>query len=354
MNRRVISSSSITLGKVVTLERESLKKNKSRQTVGPTEKSCRFEILRTRLSVEWLHFSAINRLICMFISSRHSLPDLLSVLTSPLFNLISILPLNPRREGDGWICIGTSQKEVKLSLKGNSPLFSLSLSSFHFLSTLLFNLLSSPPPSLSLSLLWSWNIVFVGFLLKKTSNIRVSLSLLALFCPLHPFLFIHSHFPLMIMSISCFFFIPSSSTKREHEASLATRSHTHCLTALLNEGTFKSDTHKAYVRPLERTNLDRSILSVSCRHASSLSLRFTQQKYKTRGNKEREVEREERRRTRWTRERQMDEQRERGKTTEMENVRFDVIVWMSGFPIYSRLDWQEGEGVKLAVWEPKQ
>lgn len=290
----------------------------------------------------------------MFISSRHSLPDLLSVLTSPLFNLISILPLNPRREGDGWICIGTSQKEVKLSLKGNSPLFSLSLSSFHFLSTLLFNLLSSPPPSLSLSLLWSWNIVFVGFLLKKTSNIRVSLSLLALFCPLHPFLFIHSHFPLMIMSISCFFFIPSSSTKREHEASLATRSHTHCLTALLNEGTFKSDTHKAYVRPLERTNLDRSILSVSCRHASSLSLRFTQRKYKTRGNKEREVEREERRRTRWTRERQMDEQRERGKTTEMENVRFDVIVWMSGFPIYSRLDWQEGEGVKLAVWEPKQ
>lgn len=289
----------------------------------------------------------------MFISSRHSLPDLLSVLTSPLFNLISILPLNPRREGDGWICIGTSQKEVKLSLKGNSPLFSLSLSSFHFLSTLLFNLLSSPPPSLSLSLLWSWNIVFVGFLLKKTSNIRVSLSLLALFCP-HPFLFIHSHFPLMIMSISCFFFIPSSSTKREHEASLATRSHTHCLTALLNEGTFKSDTHKAYVRPLERTNLDRSILSVSCRHASSLSLRFTQRKYKTRGNKEREVEREERRRTRWTRERQMDEQRERGKTTEMENVRFDVIVWMSGFPIYSRLDWQEGEGVKLAVWEPKQ
>lgn len=138
----------------------------------------------------------------------------------------------------------------------------------------------------------------MGFLLKKTSNIRVSLSLLALFCPLHPFLFIHSHFPLMIMSISCFFFIPSSSTKREHEASLATRSHTHCLTALLNEGTFKSDTHKAYVRPLERTNLDRSILSVSCRHASSLSLRFTQQKYKTRGNKEREVEREERRRTR--------------------------------------------------------
>lgn len=194
----------------------------------------------------------------------------------------------------------------------------------------------------------------MGFLLKKTSNIRVSLSLLALFCPLHPFLFIHSHFPLMIMSISCFFFIPSSSTKREHEASLATRSHTHCLTALLNEGTFKSDTHKAYVRPLERTNLDRSILSVSCRHASSLSLRFTQRKYKTRGNKEREVEREERRRTRWTRERQMDEQRERGKTTEMENVRFDVIVWMSGFPIYSRLDWQEGEGVKLAVWEPKQ
>lgn len=152
MNRRVISSSSITLGKVVTLERESLKKNKSRQTVGPTEKSCRFEIRRTRLSVEWLHFSAINQLICMFISSRHSLPDLLSVLTSPLFNLISILPLIPRREGDGWICIGTSQKEVKLSLKGNSPLFSLSLSSFHFLSTLLFNLLSSPPPSLSLSL----------------------------------------------------------------------------------------------------------------------------------------------------------------------------------------------------------
>lgn len=289
----------------------------------------------------------------MFISSRHSLPDLLSVLTSPLFNLISILPLNPRREGDGWICIGTSQKEVKLSLKGNSPLFSLSLSSFHFLSTLLFNLLSSPPPSLSLSLLWSWNIVFVGFLLKKTSNIRVSLSPRSVLSSssffIHPQSFStddYEHF--------LFFFIPSSSTKREHEASLATRSHTHCLTALLNEGTFKSDTHKAYVRPLERTNLDRSILSVSCRHASSLSLRFTQRKYKTRGNKEREVEREERRRTRWTRERQMDEQRERGKTTEMENVRFDVIVWMSGFPIYSRLDWQEGEGVKLAVWEPKQ
>lgn len=292
----------------------------------------------------------------MFISSRHSLPDLLSVLTSPLFNLISILPLNPRREGDGWICIGTSQKEVKLSLKGNSPLFSLSLSSFHFLSTLLFNLLSSPPPSLSLSRSLGFGhetLSLWDFYLKKHQTSE-SLSLLALFCPLHPFLFIHSHFQLMIMSISCFFFIPSSSRKREHEASLATRSHTHCLTALLNEGTFKSDTHKAYVRPLERTNLDRSILSVSCRHASSLSLRFTQRKYKTRGNKEREVEREERRRTRWTRERQMDEQRERGKTTEMENVRFDVIVWMSGFPIYSRLDWQEGEGVKLAVWEPKQ
>lgn len=206
----------------------------------------------------------------MFISSRHSLPDLLSVLTSPLFNLISILPLNPRREGDGWICIGTSQKEVKLSLKGNSPLFSLSLSSFHFLSTLLFNLLSSPPPSLSLSLLWSWNIVFVGFLLKKTSNIRVSLSPRSVLSSSS--FFIHPQsFPTDDYEHFLFFFIPSSSTKREHEASLATRSHTHCLTALLNEGTFKSDTHKAYVRPLERTNLDRSILSVSCRHASSLS-----------------------------------------------------------------------------------
>ena len=41
------------------------------------------------------------------------------------------------------------------------------------------------------------------------------------------------------------------------------------------------------------------------------------------------------------REREMDMQRER-KQDRMENVRFDVIVCMSGFAICSWFDWQKG------------
>ena len=126
----------------------------------------------------------------MFISSRHSLPDLLSFLTSPLFNLISILPLNPRTEGDGWICIGTSQKEVKLSLKGNSPLFSLSPSSFHFLSILLLIcFLYLLRLSLSLSLSGHETLSLWDFLFKK--EIHQTVSALSSLCFVLFILFIH-------------------------------------------------------------------------------------------------------------------------------------------------------------------
>ena len=71
----------------------------------------------------------------------------------------------------------------------------------------------------------------------------------------------------------------------------------------------------------------------------SLSLSFFHPaKNKTQRNKEGKVEREGEVKER---EREMDMQRER-KQDRMENVRFDVIVCMSGFAICSWFDWQKG------------
>lgn len=76
----------------------------------------------------------------------------------------------------------------------------------------------------------------------------------------------------------------------------------------------------------------RSILSVKRRHVSlSLCLSLSRRSTKHEGTK-RKAEREE----------EVKERERQRKTWQIENVRFDVIVCMSGFPIYSQFDWQEG------------
>lgn len=63
----------------------------------------------------------------------------------------------------------------------------------------------------------------------------------------------------------------------------------------------------------------------------SLSLSLSRRSTKHEGTK-RKAEREE----------EVKERERQRKTWQIENVRFDVIVCMSGFPIYSQFDWQKG------------